>query len=365
MRAASNQVPTSAKGYGLVGAFTGLADDPSALYYNPAGLVQVKGTVAEFGTNFVFPTVRYRDANSNDHSSIKKALSPYLYITSDALHPVVLGFGAYSPFTSNTSYVQGPSFSPRRSFLVRSDYTAGLAYEITEKLSAGGGFTLSYGQQDGQSTRSFGVHVEESSGFGTGGVLGVLYRPFKQLQAGVAYRLRETVHFKGKASQATTRDNFSAKLHFPQTLSFGLAVRPVEFATLTFNLDWVEWSYYKKVRREFDVLTDFEDPVKGRNLYELSYGIEIEPKKDWVLRAGYFFDDEFAPSENIVPTAIDVAMHVVGLGLTKKFTSSEIHLGYNVALGAKRSVADSPNFSGNYDLTAHLLTLAFRVNNLR
>ncbi|MBU0558372.1 MAG: outer membrane protein transport protein, partial [Bacteroidetes bacterium] len=33
-----------ARGMSLAGAFTAIANDPSAIYYNPAGLYQISGT---------------------------------------------------------------------------------------------------------------------------------------------------------------------------------------------------------------------------------------------------------------------------------------------------------------------------------
>jgi len=44
-----------AKAMANAGAFTARADDPSALFFNPAGIVQLKGKRFNFGTNAIFP----------------------------------------------------------------------------------------------------------------------------------------------------------------------------------------------------------------------------------------------------------------------------------------------------------------------
>lgn len=41
-----------AKAMANAGAFTARADDPSALFFNPAGIVQLKGTRFNFGWKF-------------------------------------------------------------------------------------------------------------------------------------------------------------------------------------------------------------------------------------------------------------------------------------------------------------------------
>ena len=42
------KLPMGARSTGMGEAFTGLADDTSALYYNPAGLTQIESTMANF-----------------------------------------------------------------------------------------------------------------------------------------------------------------------------------------------------------------------------------------------------------------------------------------------------------------------------
>ena len=44
-----------AEALGKGSAFVGQADDPTAIYYNPAGLTQVEGTQATMGISFLQP----------------------------------------------------------------------------------------------------------------------------------------------------------------------------------------------------------------------------------------------------------------------------------------------------------------------
>ena len=45
----------SARATGLGGAFTGIADDPSAIYFNGAGITQLNGTAFLAGTTLIAP----------------------------------------------------------------------------------------------------------------------------------------------------------------------------------------------------------------------------------------------------------------------------------------------------------------------
>src|SRR5207249_7435404 len=50
------------------GAFTARADDPSALFFNPAGIMQLKGMRFNFGTNAIFLTGSEFDSTGSGNS---------------------------------------------------------------------------------------------------------------------------------------------------------------------------------------------------------------------------------------------------------------------------------------------------------
>src|ERR1700722_11550839 len=66
-------------------AFTGVADDPSALYYNPAGITQIKGTAIEGDLYYVNTPAHYFSILSGvGTSSNKKIEVPDVFVTHDA-----------------------------------------------------------------------------------------------------------------------------------------------------------------------------------------------------------------------------------------------------------------------------------------
>ena len=50
----------SAKAVGLGGAFIAQADDPSAIFFNPAGIVQLDGTQLSVGACAIRPTMQFK-----------------------------------------------------------------------------------------------------------------------------------------------------------------------------------------------------------------------------------------------------------------------------------------------------------------
>ena len=74
----------SAKAMSLGGAFTGVSDDYSALYYNPAGLGQLKkaSVVGGFSHLMLENQVTFSEFGETDNASFSKFLAALLHILS-------------------------------------------------------------------------------------------------------------------------------------------------------------------------------------------------------------------------------------------------------------------------------------------
>ena len=63
-------------------AFVAQADDASAIYYNPAGLTQIKGTEITSGMEVSFPDSQLRGGGSGEEMNTMATI-PHLYASSD------------------------------------------------------------------------------------------------------------------------------------------------------------------------------------------------------------------------------------------------------------------------------------------
>ncbi len=66
-------------------AFVAQADDPSAVFFNPAGITQLDGTRAYLGTTFIVPRITYDGADGSFEDTVAKlyATPPRLFHPSD------------------------------------------------------------------------------------------------------------------------------------------------------------------------------------------------------------------------------------------------------------------------------------------
>ncbi len=143
---------------GMGGAFTGVADDYSALYYNPAGIAQVEGCPGNFEYVLVNPRIYVKQGDSPERLFIDKwTKAPMLGLTidlSDALEftrrRVVVGFGGIFPDNFKNVYKVrwGSQYDPY--FPLYGDSTVDQsmclwvdsALQVLPWLYVGGGFFL-------------------------------------------------------------------------------------------------------------------------------------------------------------------------------------------------------------------------------
>ncbi len=102
-----------AKAMGMGGAFAGQADDPSTIYYNPAGLTQLEGTQVQVGATIIhnpgssytpFPGQATIEPGGSfglaDNAEVdsRTFFLPTLFVTHRFTDRFAVGFGTYTPF---------------------------------------------------------------------------------------------------------------------------------------------------------------------------------------------------------------------------------------------------------------------------
>ena len=81
-------------------AFVAIADDPSAIVHNPAGLTLLRGTHVYGGGSALTLTSTYeRPQGQSERTHFRVYFPPHQFLMSDfGLEKVVFGLGVYSPF---------------------------------------------------------------------------------------------------------------------------------------------------------------------------------------------------------------------------------------------------------------------------
>src|ERR1035437_4524343 len=236
-------------------AFVATADNPSAIYYNPAGITQLEGQHIQAGSLFYLGIYgEYQSPpGSSLHNDPEVIAAPTLqYTFSPEGLPLSFGFGVYEPFGLSVKWPDNAPFRQEglQGNLAYITMNPVVAWQALPSLSIAAGPTFNYSQIEliqgvlpspdilpGDQARFKGDNW--SYGFN----VGLLWQPHPQSSLGPSYRSSSRMDYQGKftlqpspplpGSVAT-----SSTIDFPQIAIGGISFRPTPKWNIEFDLDW-------------------------------------------------------------------------------------------------------------------------------
>lgn len=310
-------------------AFTAVADDPSAIYYNPAGITQVKKTEIDTGAALIMPDVTYTNALNNASSTTRHpALSPNLFATSNHWQPFYFGVGVYAPFARLTDFDPNAAVYNTASYgrILRLDVVPTIAYEINPYISLGAGLV---GSRVDITSNILGLS-ESGDGYGVTGQGGILVQLPKQVKLGFVYRgpMRTTVNGVGKF--IGMQDDFSSDIDFPATMSAGVSVQPLTSLILSAAYDYEKWSTLHELKRNYSnpVFNQLgTTPLNGTDSSNIRLGAMYRHEAN-EFRVGYMYTGAAIPQQNVVPALPDYNGNVYSLGISHYWNQVRLDAGY-------------------------------------
>lgn len=245
----------SVRAVGMADAFTAIADDASAVWYNPAGLAFQQASQMSLGmVDIYIPSVDFTSNSSNPwlplaskaRSKQQNALIPQLYLSyvSPQSH-LVFGLGINSPFGLKTDWT-GTVLANASTFsrIQMVNVNPSLAYPISDHLAIAIGLDYAY-VKDLDLNNS--ILTQHGQGDGWGANVGLLYKT-EQFSLGVSYRSQIAVNINGTAvsvlgGTSTARTSFK----LPDMLNVGIAFHPSSAMTISVEADWVNWGKYDQI----------------------------------------------------------------------------------------------------------------------
>lgn len=384
----------SARAMALGGAFTGLANDPSAVYFNPAGITQLTGSHLMLGSTLILPKSSFRGPSPSikEYDMDTQAFTPInFYFTQQLSDKFHIGFSVNNPYGLGTRWPKnwvGKYLAIETE--IRTFYLNAVAsYQVTDQLSIGWGFTYAFGnvkitRYQNLSPFAADAFIDlEGNGTGAGFTAGLLYKPSKTFSVGVSYRSKVRFTFDGDATAQAPKQftgliptgKVSAPLTLPDNLVVGIAVNPTCELTLTADFQYVGWSSYDKLEVDFK---DAIDPTTGKpatsssvrdykNSYIARVGAEYTLSDNFALRAGLLYDKNPVKDERLDPTLPDADRFGFNGGIGIKITDNlSLDLAYFFLRFDERKITNSlENYSGIsdsfapmngvYNSTAHLI----------
>jgi len=354
----------------MAGAFTAVADDGSAVFYNPAGIGQIDGTLIEGGIAILSPELRYTTPGDATETSTKGAFAPALFVTHRLTDRLGAGLGLYAPYARDAEFPDdlANGFSSQRSKMVRTDLSAVVSYQTSDTFSIGGGLIAGYSQLDRSIPAGSGLRINDKmDGVGFGGIVGLLWKVGDRLKAGVTYRTEMRVDHDGErilvAGGVATGSNARAEVRYPASLGLGIALTPSENLTLALDANWTGWNSMDQVTTRTDAWPDSITQLNARNSRDIRIGGEYRLPAGWALRAGYAYAQGAFPNTHITPAQPDADGQEIGLGIGKTTGAWRVDLAYHYAATRETNASANINgYNGKYNISQHLLglTAAYR-----
>ena len=385
----------SAAAMGMAGAVGAVANDPSAGYYNPAGLATQTGLGVEASFTAFMAAAGYRGIAPGTATEVQLDASQNFYLPSGhvayRIHDrVAAGFSLYFPYGLGAAWpdtvdVNGTEtpFWPRGGVTDLTLFTMFLnpnvAVKLHDRLYIGGGVTVVKGVVTLGRPLTLTSNIADDidmklSGecWAVGGNAGILVKVLPDLlNVGVTYRSAVDLTFKGQAgfTRGGSADaipdplrtlaldgDAEADLPLPHVVSFGIAAFPVKPLTVGFGFDLSTWSRYSRLNIRFpdNPALEISEPKDWQNTVTIRVGAEYRILPELPVRAGFIFDQGPVPAVTLGPDAPDSDRYEATVGLGYVFKGIRLDVAYQFFTTAFADTAPGAPYEGAYRLRFHI-----------
>lgn len=398
------------RGMAMGGAMTAVADDPSAMFWNPGGLafqidkgIQVMGgaTFITAGKQTFVGDSPYPGEGYTAEQKSQIFYPMHFYVAYPLGDRVNLGFSLTSPFGLGTWWEEDHAgrFISKRADLSTFDLSPNLAFKLNDSIGLGVGIDYMVGRID--LTKSIGfinpytqqladigqvhLHTDDMSNDGWGWHAGLQVKLPAGFALGAMYRSKIKIEYDGVASftqYASGYADFDAllgsmipfgdkvpittEIEFPDYYSIGLAWSN-EALTVSAQYGKMGWSSFAQLPLTFTENPEFSDVVE--QLYEDSdqyrLGLEWRVSESLALQAGALYDNTPQPAISMSPLLGDGDRTGYSLGAAFAVGKVGVDVGYMYLPFDERCTGGESldGYEGCYnDTVAHLIGVTLSMS---
>jgi long-chain fatty acid transport protein len=289
-------------------------EGPDSSFTNPAGMTGLDVDTFLAGTQVLIPSIKFDSsiatAGGKDGGNAgNTAVIPAAYLVKVLSPDTRFGLSVVAPLGGGVDY--GNDFVGRyqatKSALQGISITPALAWQITDRLSLGGGFSLLYSTMDMDLALNQGAFdpslsdaklkldgIDDWSYFAT---IGLQYQVTDRLLFGAVYRSKSEVELEGDIRfsnlQIPILNRITANINdiemdfdLPQSVTVGLLFQATDHLRLLVNADWEDWSQFS----DFGLSLD-SGPTGGA----INRSADLKWKDTWHVGAAAVYE----PNRNI------------------------------------------------------------------
>ncbi len=394
------------KGNALAGAFVAQADDPSAMFYNPAGNAFNESFTLQGGAFLVVRPSAHMDGQNPYPGvgySTNMVKEPYWFGHGYAVFPlkpgsINLAAGFWSPYGLGVPW-QNPDAFAGRFLAQRTDIrqiagSVQISAKLADWIAIGAGPEIRL--SDVKLSRNVGLYNPYTARFVDVAHLslmsegtptkwtwnaGLLIKPCDRFRLGVAYHGHVDFNYAGTANfyQIPTgyRDldalvasripigkgpQGSTTIQYPGTLFFGVSYDVTPKLTINVDGNHTWWDVFDQTVIKIQGLPDSVLPHNWKNTWTIRAGAGYQANKTLWLGGGFLYDQTPQPDEDVgalLPDSIRTGVTCgAGIKLAKSFELqfSSLFIWFH----ERTTLTNKDNFNGTYKTFAILPNVSFK-----
>jgi len=335
-----------AKASAMAGAFAATADDPSAIFYNPAGIAQQRRIAAYAGTTLINFTNEFTgDINSPITSGEEAKYNrhtfniPNMYAIVPIGNNITVGVGVFAAFGLRTDWADpfAGRYISKDADLKTTSVNPVIAWQTDNgRFAIGGGVEyrrarvilnanrLALNPFIGRIQDVANTRLASDYGDDIGFNAGILFKPSDRFRIGASYRSDMDIDLEGDAeitqipsgnaqfdavvrAQLPPNQPINTTIPFPSIATVGVAFSPNENWDLEFDVIRTGWDRFKALSVNFETTpaASFVRPQNWENSNSYRFGVNHNATEHWDVRFGAVYDENPQPVEAVSPLLPD------------------------------------------------------------
>ncbi len=369
---------------GMGGIATASAFDPTAVFFNPAGMARMDAPQLTLSGATIYGVMEFQGVDPwpgygvEETPLAEQEILPQLYFAAPLTETVFAGIGFNTPYGLGLGWENPSEFSGRH-IAVQSDirtyyFYPSVAWQMNEKIALGmtvpvvsGSFMMkqyarelvpdpveyAIGTIEGETTENeYGIVFGMTADLGDGFNLGVNYRSPVTLNLEGEITFEPLDNYNGIVPPEDSTG--SGVIPLPGLFSLGISY---ESGNMFFETDvnLATWSNYDVLELEIDnpEIPSLSLPQEFRDVWSMRFGAEYTFINGNQLRAGFFHDSVPQPSSRCGPALPDWVHRGLSCGVGIPIKNAQFDVFLVRLFLPTRKVRDSADgFNGNYRAAA-------------
>ena len=389
--------PDTAAAIGLAGNNIAWVDDASAVFFNPANLVDLTNRQVLTSATLGYAGSSYRPNGQSPVGSVPTTTDlPWFALPSFAVawplpeEDLAFGLGVNVPYGRQSCWDNAGNFrytAPTYSKMMVLDIDPSVAWRISDELSVGAGLDLYYGRLQFRQVLPWsyilsapglpdGLAQATADGWAVGANAGVTWRPTPDQRVALTCRAPFDLHFSGDltvsdvpaGAPVVSESSFDTTFQFPTIVALGYGVQVTDTLTLETDVEWLQYSRFKAMSLDAGANNPLLQaaglasmPADWNDTWTFGLGAAWQFAPQWTLRGGYEYLESPEANRTFAPSFLDKSQSLVGLGFGFREGPNAVDLAGAVGIFGTRSVRNNQNlaYDGDYIFSATIVALTY------